>query len=495
MNIKEIESRSGLPRSGIRYYESEGFLSPERSPNGYRDYSEADLQTLLKIKRLRALGLSLSEIRAVQSGASSLGDVLRAALARLGEQRGDLAGAEGLCRGLLESGADWDSLLEAPESAYSAPEPRSQVDIKYQSRAARRPGVPDWCDGLSSPGPWRRFGARWLDFVIINALVCAFNVLVLRINPFRESWENTLLSWLLSSALLLLGEPLWLHFCGTTPGKYIFGISVRAWDGGRLSVRDAFSRTGRVFLLGLGLNISVFELIALALAYRRELRDLDQPWDAEYGRWLLVCAPRGSGKTAAAAVGAAASLLLILFSLLSGDMPPNRGEITAAEFAENYNALAAYEGVGEYERMTTDGLLEEIPSNVTVINPSDGGTLPRFSFTEDGGVLTRVEFSAVRNEDGEGHVDDYGTYMSLTAMSYIWGRPGMGALSFSARQELLRTIEENSCRSFSAEFAGVEMSCEFEYSGYNKTDFGLWPIDGEEQSFSLRFTLEDTADS
>ena len=51
MNIKEIELRSGLPRSGVRFYESEGLLRPARSPNGYRDYSEDDLATLLKIKR------------------------------------------------------------------------------------------------------------------------------------------------------------------------------------------------------------------------------------------------------------------------------------------------------------------------------------------------------------------------------------------------------------------------------------------------------------
>ena len=56
MNIKEIEERSGLPRSGIRYYEAEGLLNPARLENGYRDYSEADLETLMKIKRLRGLG-------------------------------------------------------------------------------------------------------------------------------------------------------------------------------------------------------------------------------------------------------------------------------------------------------------------------------------------------------------------------------------------------------------------------------------------------------
>ena len=80
MNIKEIEERSGLPRSGIRYYEAEGLLSPARLENGYRDYSEADLETLLKIKRLRGLGLTLAGIRRIQSGESTLAAELQEAL-------------------------------------------------------------------------------------------------------------------------------------------------------------------------------------------------------------------------------------------------------------------------------------------------------------------------------------------------------------------------------------------------------------------------------
>ena len=125
MNIKEIEQRSGLPRSGVRFYESEGLLSPARSPNGYRDYSEGDLDTLLKIKRLRALGLSLAEIKDIQRGNLPLADALRALMGRLHELRGGLEGAEAECRSLIESGAGWDDMmtisLPAPEDSLPAP--------------------------------------------------------------------------------------------------------------------------------------------------------------------------------------------------------------------------------------------------------------------------------------------------------------------------------------------------------------------------------------
>ena len=61
MNIKEIEERSGLTRANIRYYEQEGLIAPVRRENKYRDYSEEDLETLLRIALLRNRGFSLAE--------------------------------------------------------------------------------------------------------------------------------------------------------------------------------------------------------------------------------------------------------------------------------------------------------------------------------------------------------------------------------------------------------------------------------------------------
>ena len=40
MTIKEAEIRTGLARANIRYYEEQGFFTPARGENGYRDYSE-----------------------------------------------------------------------------------------------------------------------------------------------------------------------------------------------------------------------------------------------------------------------------------------------------------------------------------------------------------------------------------------------------------------------------------------------------------------------
>ena len=38
MTIKEVEAHTGLARANIRYYESQGLISPVRRENGYREY-------------------------------------------------------------------------------------------------------------------------------------------------------------------------------------------------------------------------------------------------------------------------------------------------------------------------------------------------------------------------------------------------------------------------------------------------------------------------
>lgn len=63
--IEQVAARTGLTKRTLRYYEEIGLLpSPTRTEGGYRLYSEADVQHLERIKRLKdLLGFSLAEIR------------------------------------------------------------------------------------------------------------------------------------------------------------------------------------------------------------------------------------------------------------------------------------------------------------------------------------------------------------------------------------------------------------------------------------------------
>jgi MerR family transcriptional regulator, repressor of the yfmOP operon len=65
--IEPVAARTGLSKRTLRYYEEIGLLAPPtRTEGGYRLYSEADIQHLQRIKRLRdLLGFSLKEIREI----------------------------------------------------------------------------------------------------------------------------------------------------------------------------------------------------------------------------------------------------------------------------------------------------------------------------------------------------------------------------------------------------------------------------------------------
>lgn len=63
MKIQEFSHQTGLSAKTIRYYESIGILrSPQRASNGYREYSEQDLERAYFVAGARSLDLSLDEI-------------------------------------------------------------------------------------------------------------------------------------------------------------------------------------------------------------------------------------------------------------------------------------------------------------------------------------------------------------------------------------------------------------------------------------------------
>jgi len=102
MKINEMEQAVGIAKKNIRFYEQEGLLKPSRNlSNGYREYSEEDINTLLKIKLLRKLDVPLEEIRHLQIGALTLDDCLKRHLIVLERKAKNLDAAQDFCRRLL----------------------------------------------------------------------------------------------------------------------------------------------------------------------------------------------------------------------------------------------------------------------------------------------------------------------------------------------------------------------------------------------------------
>ena len=103
MNIKEVETLTGITKQNIRFYEKKGLLSPQRNEeNSYRTYSSEDIETLMQIKLLRKLDVSIENIHEILEGAD-MNEILSQHLELLLEKQSDLSDIIKMCRFLLHS--------------------------------------------------------------------------------------------------------------------------------------------------------------------------------------------------------------------------------------------------------------------------------------------------------------------------------------------------------------------------------------------------------
>ena len=110
MTIRTVENLSGMTRANIRFYEVEGLISPQRGENGYRDYSEQDLEILKRIRLLRALRIPLEEIKALQSGQKELLAALDEQIEVLAREQKLIGRSQEVCREMRADGVQYEAL-------------------------------------------------------------------------------------------------------------------------------------------------------------------------------------------------------------------------------------------------------------------------------------------------------------------------------------------------------------------------------------------------
>lgn len=413
MTIKELEDRLDMTRANIRFYEQEGLLTPARTPNGYRDYSEEDIRTLEKIKLLRQLQFDLDTIRALQSGERSLTDALSEQLGQLDADQAALEGSRSVCARLRDTAVSFEALDAAPWLRELGQLPDSPRFVAPRDELPPPPGH-----------PWRRRFARGVDLSLCAVIYRALWWLVFHTPAPAAEWATqtspssggefaelfsefaallpqnaaktfftpeVLLSTFVPFLLMLLLEPLLLHLWGTTPGKFLFGMKLRDSEGEKLSLADAFFRTWGAVFWGLGLNIPYFCFWRLWHSYSVVMDKHDR------NRWEYVHST-GQPEQYLIPEGRRYCVPFVLLYLLSylgnlvqggvlSYMPPNRytdfphrNLLSEEEFAENYQFY-----LDRYYSEYLDAL-EEYPGVWTAdyTNPNTG----------------RVE-SYHENEDGE----------------------------------------------------------------------------------------------
>ena len=466
MTIKEVEARSGIGRANIRYYEQAGLLQPQRRENGYRDYSEEDVRTLMRVLLLRRLGVSIEEIRAIQQGEKPLGEAMQERAAALEALQREAAEACHICRAIRAEG-----------SSYATLEPE-----KYLTKAPPAPALeqedalPPLCH------PWRRFFAQNLDFSLYYLLWSMVLCWGFGVNMLQRGTFLSYLDQFLCFILMLFTEPLLLHWLGTTPGKWIFGLHMENEDGSRLTYGEGLERTWYRFGKGEGYGIPVLIWVRQYQSYKRGRAGEAQPWDAGL-RYTIRDTKWYRGLAFLAATGAIVGLHILVF--LVGRVPSNRTPLTITAFAQNYNQLVHYYQIEGARLLNSQGEWET-PDGVVIVDFF--GQTPAFQYTlSPAGEITALSFRV--EAGGEDWVRNYGLEMTLSALAFAGAQPSLSALD-GVRDQIVETIEGAPFASFQLPVGDMEIRCQVEREGY--LDGGSFIVPQEDMAETARFVLEYT---
>lgn len=407
MNVREIEQQLGIPRANVRYYEKEGLLHPQRGSNNYRIYTDEDIEALKKIRLLRQLDMPIETIRAVQAGEVPLIDAVARQEQLLENEAVKLEQAREVCRSMLADRVTYAALEPA---RYEQARPALPGQAGPEPTQTRRPPVEgaEWAFN-----PWQRFWARFLDVHLATGSAAIFLSLACHITAAAGGSQITgFFSLVLGWMLVLAIEPLLLSTWGTTPGKRLMGLELRDHAGGKLSYMEGLQRTWGVLGTGYGFEIPVYSLYRLYKSFRICGDNEEMPYDREQGfRYYSLVPGRWYLRACAAAALVALLVWAEVWCTYQGLLPPNRGDITKAELAENINALAnrldyglwvdedGYELAGQ-----TSSVLEADGSWVRYVYGSLISDEPVYTVeTDKNGYITAVIVMEEGSFDGENH--------------------------------------------------------------------------------------------
>lgn len=440
MTIKEIETLSGLPRANIRYYEAEGLITPGRAENGYRDYSQADADTLLRIKLLRALGLTIEQLKTLACGEAALDAVLAERLQAMQQEQHALGRAEQVAEQLRQAKVDYQT-LDAE---------RYLAELENGMPAALQQDVQPKQHML-----WQRFFARYLDVTLYHAFWVTLLPL-LGYNLFRNRNGGAMLVQVLSLLTMFFLEPLLLHIFAATPGKWLFGLRVTDGDGGKLTYEAALNRTAFVFWYGIRLDLPVLRLVRLYKCAEDEQAGKALPWEADSEQ--TVC-DRHGWRFAAAALLAIAVMAGAVLGVLLPIGTVHRGDLTVAQFAENYNAIQRQLGSEGIELDASGCWKAE-----SVFETSGGTTTymfrdryPQFEYETENGILTAVIYRLESGTGNEVQAIPDGNVLSLAL--YAFAGAETKYLAFDrALQTAAADLSEHRFSEFQTVVDGVDVS-------------------------------------
>ncbi len=412
MLIQELERLSELDRVTIRFYEKEGMIHPARKENKYRDYSQEDLEQLLKIRLLRQLGLSLEEIRGFQQGNGDLSTAISRRLKELEQEKLRNQRTGEVCQRIREEGESYQVLnarrylkeLNAPSR--DDPQPKT-----FQEQVRRE------------VHPWRRYFARMIDHSLILILLEFILAVVLKLRPLPNNFLINLIRYSMWW-LMIPVNALSLKLFGTTLGKWIMGIRVEYETGEKLTYGDARERE-RQALASMWWGLPLLMYIGMW----RASKAYEEEGDPDYDREFTVTYHQWNGKRVALAFIAVILLLMLgLLCAFASVQPPEKGkDLTVAQYVKNYNFFATIIQDGNGRSLEPDGSVYQDPTTAVIYlagQPTGDGNCKYI--TDENGSLEKITCQNTYTEllfaqpiAGGG---------SMYALAALGGQPGVNSI-------------------------------------------------------------------
>lgn len=334
----------------------------------------------------------------------------------------------------------------------------------------------------------RRLFARFLDLYLYKVVWSVVLMLVWNVNISLRTTAWTLMDSYIAFGFMLLAEPFFLSHFGTTPGKWIMGLSVKNYDGNNLTYELAFSRTWSVFLYGLGLGIPFYDLYRI---YKSKV--ICSNGESLY--WENESAVLFRSISAGRVVGYIGCTILLtgvmLFAVYFVSLPINRGDITVEEFCENYNRLAEYYNLEERYVLMPDGTWEEKSVNgTTYVIEIIRDEKPQFLFeTDTDGYLTGVSFEMIY-EDESMRVPAY-QEEQLLAIKAFAGAQREISLRQNELEPLLERVIYEPEKDYCFTVHDIEITCDMELNNFQWVDSFEWYLALENENyFRLTFSMQ-----
>lgn len=332
--------------------------------------------------------------------------------------------------------------------------------------------------------PWRRYFARGLDATLYSVILMVILGLGFKIDVNENSLVLRILSTLATIGLTFALEPLFLSRFGTTLGKWVFGLYVVNGVGEHLTYEQAKERTKSVLWSGNGMYIPLYDIYRNYKCYTDNNNGWELPWeednyiqerDQKGLRWILYL------------VVTAVLVCLEFWSGYQAGEPSNRGNLTIAEFSENYNQLADFYGLSAQYRLDENGQwVEDTDPSVFYISTGDA-TLPLFEYTLEGETVVGIRMTA-ESPAGTLIVRGCNSEMQMATLAFAGAQPAFSIVP-ALFDDVIESLGKDIICDIQGEMNGVAISRKVDQLGYTGTTALRNARESEDAYYIAEYTM------